>query len=262
MFARSFVSGSSTCAAAAASWVRGAIFSSAAHTAPTSSRPSASAPSNASSSARWATASVPGRVDQPGRHQQREQVHASSIAAASSCLVIASSVAVCRGSAKPKQRGGRARQSIAGQRRHPVGRHGRTIDLPHPQPRQIRRPIQRLDQTPPGHPRRGATPLLQLRKPGTVGHPQRRAPPTGNIGSSSSTAAASRACSRSAAASRTVLTSLVSTVTPGSSTRWRRSQPTACSNNAAGPSACVQARPSRNRRNSSPTSASSNARNP
>ena len=67
---------------------------------------------------------------------------------------------------------------------------------------------------------------------------------------------------RSAAASRTVLTSRVSTLIPGSSTRLRRSHPTPCSNNAAGPSACVHARPSRNRRNSAATGASSNIRNP
>jgi len=39
-------------------------------------------------------------------------------------------------------------------------------------------------------------------------------------------AVASRVCIRSAAASRTVFTNLVSTVTPGSNTKCRRSQPT------------------------------------
>ncbi len=64
-------------------------------------------------------------------------------------------------------------------------------------------------------------------------------------------------CSRLSATFRTSDTCRASTLTPGSSTRLRRNQPTAWSNSALGPSACVQARPCRNVRNRRDHSASS-----
>lgn len=71
-------------------------------------------------------------------------------------------------------------------------------------------------------------------------------------------APATVAYSRFSATWRTAATCLASTLTPGSSTRWRRSQPTAWLNSATGPSAPVHARPCRNARNFRPHSGSSN----
>lgn len=82
------------------------------------------------------------------------------------------------------------------------------------------------------------------RTPGGTVNDARSRP--GSAGSTSTAAAASVACIRSAAASRTVATNRINTVIPGSNTRLRRSQPTAWVNSAPGPSAWVQARPSRN----------------
>lgn len=56
------------------------------------------------------------------------------------------------------------------------------------------------------------------------------------------TFAASVSQSRCVVASRTLATNLVSTLTPGSSTRRSRSQPTTPPNSALGPSPVVQAR--------------------
>lgn len=71
----------------------------------------------------------------------------------------------------------------------------------------------------------------------------------GRCGSARRTCLATTVYMRTSARSRTPPTSRSSTVTPGSSTRCRRSHATDCSNNATGPSACVHARPCRKVRN-------------
>ncbi|MDT0454017.1 hypothetical protein RM609_33810 [Streptomyces sp. DSM 40473] len=79
-----------------------------------------------------------------------------------------------------------------------------------------------------------------------------------NDGSARHAAFATVVCSRFSAMRRTSATSRASTETPASSTRLRRSQPTAWSNSAFGPSTCaVHARPCRNARNFRPISWSS-----
>ncbi len=85
------------------------------------------------------------------------------------------------------------------------------------------------------------------REPSGVFNVATRSP--GNAGSARWAAPATVACSRFSATFRTSDTCRASTETPGSSTRLRRSQPTAWSNSAFGHSACVQARPCRKVRN-------------
>jgi hypothetical protein len=75
------------------------------------------------------------------------------------------------------------------------------------------------------------------RAPGGTPNDARNRP--GSAGSTSRAAAASAACIRSAAASRTVTTNRISTVIPGNSTPARRNHPTPWVNRAPGPSTCV-----------------------
>ncbi|MEB3963299.1 hypothetical protein OKJ48_24095 [Streptomyces kunmingensis] len=79
----------------------------------------------------------------------------------------------------------------------------------------------------------------------------------GSAGSARRAAPATVACRRFSATCRASDTCRASTDTPGSRTRRRRNQPTAWSNSAFGPSACVHARPCRNVLNRRPHSASS-----
>ncbi|HKS44982.1 MAG TPA: hypothetical protein VJT49_07660 [Amycolatopsis sp.] len=79
----------------------------------------------------------------------------------------------------------------------------------------------------------------------------------GNARSARCAARATEECSRFSAAVRAAETCRASTLTPGNSTRCRRSHATAWLNNATGPSACVHARPYRNVRNLRPHSRSS-----
>ncbi len=75
------------------------------------------------------------------------------------------------------QRSGLARQPVPGQGRDPVSRHHRTIRRPHPQPLQIRGPVQGLDQARTRHPGRCPTPGLHLGEPEPLRHGQRRPQP-------------------------------------------------------------------------------------
>lgn len=113
----------------------------------------------------------PRRIDQPGGHQQREQVQ---------CVVDGDRIKVachrqqCRGPPRlgqPLQRRRLARQPVPGQQRHPVRRHHRAVHPSHAQTSQLSRPVQGLDQTRPGHPGRRPAPLLQRRPPRPRRHP-------------------------------------------------------------------------------------------
>ncbi len=187
---------------------------------------------------------------------------ASSIATASRCRVIASRVAVRRGSvnscsvtallANPYRAravirlAGTAEQSTARTRR-PSRSAARSKALTRPGP-DTRVGARRQDSS------------SENREPsGTVSDARSR---RGSIGSTAVAAAARLVCIRCAAASRTVRTNRVSTVIPGSSTRWRRNHPTPWSNNAPGPSAWVHSLPSKNCRSCAVAATSSKTRNP
>ena len=95
----------------------------------------------------------------------------------------------------------------------------------------------------------------EYRRPSGVLSVATRSP--GSAGSALWAAFATVACRRVSATFLASDTCRASTDTPGSSTRCRRSQPTAWLNSATGPSACVHARPCKNVRNRRAHSASS-----
>lgn len=97
--------------------------------------------------------------------------------------------------------------------------------------------------------RRSRSSSETLRPSGTPSSATRSA---GNDASARRTAPATVAYSRFSAIERTAATCLASTETPGSSTRLRRSHPTAWLNSATGASAPVHDRPCRNVRTSGP----------
>nr|P20188.1 RecName: Full=Uncharacterized 44.4 kDa protein in transposon Tn4556 [Streptomyces fradiae]AAA88562.1 unknown protein [Streptomyces fradiae] len=155
----------------------------------------------------------------------------------------------------PAQQRRLAVHPVPGQLRQPARRYPRHINGAHSERGDLLRPLQRPLHLRTRHPHRPAPQPVQLRDPLPGRHRPAKESSTARCPVLSIPCRLSH--SRWFAASRTEATSLVSVVTPGSSTRRSLSHPAAASNNAFGPSPVVQARASTHSRSSPSASANS-----